>query len=110
MNTRDFAWRPVVVAVNAVQRVLIRHHSLYRLLFVDALEPFRWAISRHRAAYVARRAQQRFRPTATTIGRAGIPTSGPAHGIGHQSPTRSRSSSDTALRTAAGPALSRHVA
>ena len=40
MNTRDFAWRPVVAAVNAVQRVLIRHHSLYRLLLVDALEPF----------------------------------------------------------------------
>jgi phenylacetate-CoA ligase len=59
MNTRDFAWRPVVAAVNAVQRVLIRHQSLYRLLFVDALEPFRWGISRHRAAYIARRAQQR---------------------------------------------------
>jgi hypothetical protein len=59
VNTPDFAWRPVVVAVNAVQRVLIRHQSLYRLLFVDALEPFRWGISRHRAAYLARRAQQR---------------------------------------------------
>jgi phenylacetate-CoA ligase len=48
-----------VAAVNAAQRVLIRRHSLYRLLLVDALEPFRWGISRHRAAYVARRAQQR---------------------------------------------------
>jgi phenylacetate-CoA ligase len=45
--------------VNAAQRVLIRHHSLYRFLLVDALEPFQWGISRHRAAYVARRAQQR---------------------------------------------------
>ena len=59
MKTRDFAWRPVVAAVNAVQRVLIRHHSLYPLLLVDALEPFLWGISRHRAAYLARRAQQR---------------------------------------------------
>jgi len=59
VNTPDFAWRPVVAAVNAVQRVLIRHQSLYRLLYVDALESFRWGISRHRAAYVARRAQQR---------------------------------------------------
>ena len=59
MNTQDFAWRPVVAAVNVAQRVLIRHHSLYRLLLVDALEPFQWGISRHRAAYVARLAQQR---------------------------------------------------
>jgi phenylacetate-CoA ligase len=58
VTTRDVAWRTVVVGANAVQRVLIRHHSLYRLLFVDALEPLRWGISRHRAAYVARRAQQ----------------------------------------------------
>ena len=58
MNARDLAWRPIVPAVNAVQRVLIRHHSLYRFLLVDALEPLQWGISRHRAAHVARRAQQ----------------------------------------------------
>jgi len=58
MTTRDLAWRPVVTAVNAAQHVLIRNHSLYRLLLIDALEPLRWGISRHRATYVARRAQQ----------------------------------------------------
>jgi phenylacetate-CoA ligase len=59
MNVRDFACRPVVAAVNAIQRVLIRHQRVYRLIFIDALEPFRWGISRHRAAHVARRAQRR---------------------------------------------------
>jgi phenylacetate-CoA ligase len=58
VNTPDFAWRPVVTGANALQRVLLLHHSLYRLLLADALEPLRWGISRHRAAYVARRAQQ----------------------------------------------------
>jgi phenylacetate-CoA ligase len=75
MNTRDLAWRPVVAAVNAGQRVLIHHHSLYRLLFVDALDPFRWNISRHRAAYVARQAQQRvpaYRDFYRTIGHVDI--------------------------------------
>lgn len=75
MNTRDFAWRPVVAAVNVVQRVLIRHHSLYQFLFVEALEPLRWGISRHRAAYVARRARQRvpaYRDYYSHIGPFGI--------------------------------------
>jgi len=75
VNIQDIAWRPVVAAVNAAQRVLIRSHSLYRLLLVDALEPFRWGISRHRAAYVARRARQRvpaYRDYYKQIRRAGI--------------------------------------
>ena len=59
MNGRDLAWRPVVAVVNAMQAVLIRNHSVYRLALVDALEPLRWGISRHRAAYTARRAQRR---------------------------------------------------
>ncbi len=59
MTARDLAWRPVVSAVNTAQRLLIRRHTLYRMLLLDALEPFRWGISRHRAASAARRARRR---------------------------------------------------
>ena len=50
MRAEDMAWRPVVAAMNAVERVALRHQVLYKLLLVDALEPLRWGISRHRAA------------------------------------------------------------
>jgi len=59
MTAEDMAWRPVVAAMNAVERVALRHRALYKLLLVNALEPLRWGISRHRAADVARRARKR---------------------------------------------------
>ena len=59
MTAEDMAWRPVVAAMNAVERVALRHQVLYKLLLVDALEPLRWGISRHRAADLARRARKR---------------------------------------------------
>jgi phenylacetate-CoA ligase len=59
MTAEDIAWRPIVAAINAVERVALRHDVLYRLLLVDAMEPLRWGISKHRAADLARRARQR---------------------------------------------------
>ena len=59
MRTEDMAWRPVVAAMNTVERVALRHQVLYKVLLVDALEPLRWGISRHRAADLARRARKR---------------------------------------------------
>jgi phenylacetate-CoA ligase len=59
MTAKDLAWRPVVAVMNAAERVALRHQTLYRLLLVDALEPLRWGISRHRAADLARRARER---------------------------------------------------
>ena len=59
MTAEDMAWRPIVAAMNAVERVALRHDVVYRLLLVNALEPLRWGISRHRAADLARRARKR---------------------------------------------------
>lgn len=59
MTAEDMAWRPIVAAMNAVERVALRHDALYRLLLVNAIEPLRWGISKHRAADLARRARKR---------------------------------------------------
>ena len=59
MTIEDMAWRPVVAAMNTVERVALRHQVLSRLLLVNALEPLRWGISRHRAVDLARRARKR---------------------------------------------------
>ena len=58
MTAEDVAWRPVVAAMNAIERLALRHQVVYKLLLVDTLEPLRWGISRHRAADLARRARK----------------------------------------------------
>ncbi|HEX5730055.1 CoF synthetase [Microbacterium sp.] len=59
MTAEDLAWRPVVAVTNAVERLALRHQLLSQLLLVNALEPLRWGVSRHRAAALARRARKR---------------------------------------------------
>ncbi len=56
MNPKDVLWLPIVAVTNGLQWIFLRHQNAYKVLLISWLESFRWHVSKHRAAWIARRA------------------------------------------------------